>query len=370
MIRILHIARYRDSTMRRKVELLAQQPDLRVGHVYPRLWQDELMRVEQNGLAGQPFEATPVAMSRPADPHRGVYHTLTFGMRRFQPHIVHAEEEPDSLAALQIALARRAFAPKARLALNTWQNLDRPLARHVRLILRITLRASDSVLCANQTAVNLLRRRGYAKTAFVLPPIGVDTRVFEPAPHASPGVEFHVGYVGRLVAEKSIETLIDAVAQLGATQPPVRLSLIGSGAHQAALQAYAASLGDRVRFIPPLPPEQVAQRLRRLDALALPSRTTPVWQEQFGRVLIEAMACKVPVIGSDSGAIPEVIGDAGLIFPEGDAAALAGCLRELIESPSLRAELAERGYARAMRHYTQECIAEQTADFYRWLMRQ
>ena len=101
----------------------------------------------------------------------------------------------------------------------------------------------------------------------------------------------------------------------------------------------------------------------------LPSRTTPVWKEQFGRVLAEAMACKVPVIGSDSGAIREVIGDAGLIFPEGNVAALADCLRLLNASPSLRHDLAERGYVRASGLYTQEHIAEQTADFYRQLMR-
>jgi glycosyltransferase involved in cell wall biosynthesis len=90
--------------------------------------------------------------------------------------------------------------------------------------------------------------------------------------------------------------------------------------------------------------------MRELDALVLPSRTTSVWKEQFGRVIVEAMACQTPVIGSDSGAIPEVIGDAGLIFPEGDAHALGNCLRRLIESPDLRRELGERGHARVKQH--------------------
>jgi glycosyltransferase involved in cell wall biosynthesis len=94
-----------------------------------------------------------------------------------------------------------------------------------------------------------------------------------------------------------------------------------------------------------------------------------VWKEQFGRVLIEAMACKVPVIGSDSGAIPEVIGNAGLIFPEGDADALADRLRRLMASPALRLELATRGYARMRGLYTQERVAAQTAELYRQVMR-
>jgi glycosyltransferase involved in cell wall biosynthesis len=83
---------------------------------------------------------------------------------------------------------------------------------------------------------------------------------------------------------------------------------------------------------------------------------------------VEAMACKVPVVGSNSGAIPEVVGGAGLLFPEGDAVALASCLRRLMESPALRKELAEQGYARAMSLYTQERIADQTAQFYRQMI--
>jgi glycosyltransferase involved in cell wall biosynthesis len=120
--------------------------------------------------------------------------------------------------------------------------------------------------------------------------------------------------------------------------------------------------------MPPMLPAQIAQQFHKIDVLVLPSRTTPVWKEQFGRVLAEAMACHVPVIGSNSGAIPEVIGDAGLIFPEGDVTALANCLRQLINSPDLRHDLAQRGYNRVITNYTQEHIALQTVAFYQQLM--
>src|SRR5260221_14335510 len=96
-----------------------------------------------------------------------------------------------------------------------------------------------------------------------------------------------------------------------------------------------------------MPPARLAAQFCQIDALVLRSLTTPVWKEQFGRVLTEAMACGVPVVGSSSGAIPEVIGEAGLIFPEGDAAALAGCLAKLQQPPALRLALAQRGLARA-----------------------
>ncbi len=127
-------------------------------------------------------------------------------------------------------------------------------------------------------------------------------------------------------------------------------------------------LESRVEFRGALPPAQVAQHLCDLDVVVLPSRTTPVWKEQLGRVLLEAMASQVPVVGSNSGAIPEVIGEAGLIFPEGDAAALADCLQRLQAAPSLRQELAERGYRRVQTYYSQVCLARRTADLYRQLM--
>ncbi len=105
--------------------------------------------------------------------------------------------------------------------------------------------------------------------------------------------------------------------------------------------------------------------MNNLDVLVLPSRTTSVWKEQFGRVLTEAMACKVPVVGSSSGAIPEVIGDAGLVYPEGDIRELAECLRLLMQSRELRGRLSERGYKRVKSLYTQDVIAEKTDALYR-----
>lgn len=369
MLRVLYIARYHDPTMSHKLALLAAQPDLTVCHICPRVWQNELTRVTQDTVTHPAYQQIAVHIHRSADSHRALYRTFTFALRDFRPHIIHAIEEPDSLPALQIAVARRLFAPRAHLLLNTWQNVERPMKKYVRAIMDIALQASDGVVCANTEAQRILRKHGYAKRLVVFPVIGVDTRVFTPGVPA-PHEHFTIAFVGRLVAEKGLNTLIDAVEQLSRseTKPSVRLLIIGGGAQQAETVRYAAKLGDIVQFVPPLRLTEVAQRLHQIDTVVLPSRTTPVWKEQFGRVLAEAMACRVPVIGSDSGAIPEVISDAGLIFPEGDAAALASCLRQLIDSPDLRRDLAQRGYRRVIANYTQERIAQQTADLYRQVM--
>ena len=109
----------------------------------------------------------------------------------------------------------------------------------------------------------------------------------------------------------------------------------------------------------------MAAELRRLDALALPSRTTPTWKEQFGRILIEAMSCGVPVVGSSSGEIPQVGGDGGLIYPEGDVGALAAARRRLGDDAALRAELGRRGRARVLECYTQAALARRYYEVYR-----
>src|SRR5712692_10212389 len=158
MMRVLFIARYRDPTMDRKVRCLAAMEGLSLRQVRPAYWRDDLLSANLVATDGGVDQVSLPMLGRPDDPHRALYRTITFGMRQFRPDIIQAEEEPDSLAALQITLARRLFAPRAKLILNTWQNVDRPLRPEVRWVMRRCLQAADAVLCANQDAQSLLRQ--------------------------------------------------------------------------------------------------------------------------------------------------------------------------------------------------------------------
>ncbi|NDJ35461.1 MAG: glycosyltransferase family 4 protein, partial [Chloroflexi bacterium] len=132
-----------------------------------------------------------------------------------------------------------------------------------------------------------------------------------------------------------------------------------------ATQAGILNIGGQVAFEGKLPSTAMPAFYHTIDVLVLPSRTRPNWKEQFGRVLIEAMACGVPVIGTTSGAIPWVIGDAGLLVPEDDEDALRGALRSLITDRSLYARLSHMGRQRVLEHFTMEQIAQQTVAVYR-----
>jgi glycosyltransferase involved in cell wall biosynthesis len=106
----------------------------------------------------------------------------------------------------------------------------------------------------------------------------------------------------------------------------------------------------------------------QMDTVVQPSLTRPNWKEQFNRVLVEAMACEVPAVCSTCGEMPNVIGDAGIVFPEGDVTALCDCIDGLMRDPSRRAELGARGRARVLEHFTQARVAEETYGVYRRML--
>jgi len=156
---------------------------------------------------------------------------------------------------------------------------------------------------------------------------------------------------------------VTAVARCGG-QPT--LLLLGAGPEHAALRDQAKSLGiaDRVRFLAPRPHEQVAEFMRGIDVLVLLSQTTRTWKEQFGRVIIEAQACGTPVIGSDSGSIPSVVGPGGWIVGEDDVSGLTALLDRLADDPAEIAEKASEGLAQAAWRFTPQKVAADLSDAY------
>jgi glycosyltransferase involved in cell wall biosynthesis len=226
------------------------------------------------------------------------------------------------------------------------------------------LESVDYAIMGTESAAAVWREKGYVGPLGLIPQFGVDPDLFQPVFHAE-ARPFTIGYFGRLVEEKGLLLLVEALAQL--RDPNWRLNLVGGGPLRATLETRLRDLGlsDRVQFCDQIPSTQMPAQYQSLDAFVLPSLTRPNWKEQFGRVLVEAMSSGVPVIGSDSGAIPDVIGEAGLVFPEGDAAALAACLDRLQQDPELRAQLAEQGRQRVLDHFTHPSVAQATVDVYR-----
>jgi len=320
--------------------------------------------LERAHTAGYTLEVLPMALN--GHFHLHFYPGLGHALRRLQPDICHIDEEPYNLSTF-LAL-RQARAVGARTLFFTWQNLPRRYPPPFRNIEAYVLRHADYALVGNQEAETVLRWKGYQGPATLIPQFGVDPEIFRPQPEAVPPSEpFVVGFAGRLEPYKGVLDLLEAMAGL---QGSWRLRLVGAGSLRDAIAERAAALGvaERVSLEPAVSSLDMPRFYRQLHALALPSRTMPNWKEQFGRVLVEAMACGVPVVGSDSGEIPNVIDGAGLTFPEGDVAALRSALEQLQHSPDLRADLARRGRERVLAHYTQAEVARATVEVYRRLL--
>ncbi len=350
----------------RKLENIVSHHDVELTVLVPPTWQDErgVIRLERAHVQGYALRAIPIALN--GNFHLHFYPTLGRELAQLRPHIVHIDEEPYNLATFHATwLARRRG---ARSLFFSWQNLNRSYPFPFNWMERYVLRHSDYGLVGNQAAAEVWRAKGYPGPLRVVPQFGVDPEIFKPKVGArDTGRGFAIGYIGRLVEEKGIDVLLRAAMGLPGLW---RVYVLGSGPERQPLERLTQALGiaDRVIFDAPIPSMQMPAYYSELDVLVLPSRSRPNWKEQFGRVLIEAMACGVPVIGSTCGEIPQVVNTSGLIFPEGNVDALRECLVCLQQDETLWANLSKSGRQRVMEHYTQANVADETVRVYRELM--
>jgi glycosyltransferase involved in cell wall biosynthesis len=291
----------------------------------------------------------------------------------FQPDIIDIWEEPWSLACAQTIFLAKRLCPNTKIIVETEQNIWKKLPPPFQQFQSYCLQHADFVVARSREAEGVVQQKGYTGPSAVVPN-AVDCSLFQPLPPAEKAVlrakfgwgtldSFVAGYVGRLVPEKGLADLVHALSLLPAA---AHLVFVGEGSFRPALEELIRSLhlDARVHFTGSLPLSALPNAMNAMDCLVLPSRTTATWKEQFGRVLIEAGACALPVVGSDSGAIPEVIGPAGLTFPEGDPKALAACLRALMNDPSQRADYGRMGQSRAHALYSWQQVAAQMRALY------
>lgn len=346
-----------------KMEALARQPGLSLVAAVPPAWRDErgTSPLERAHTQGYELRALPVRLN--GSFHLHFYPTIGRLLDEVRPDLFHIDEEAYNLATFHAA--RAAVRRGIPFLFFTWQNILRRYPPPFRWMEQWVYRHAAHAIAGNHAASGVLREKGYRGPRTVIPQFGVELALFPFLPPARPaGEPLVIGYAGRLVEEKGLHVLLEA---LGGLEGAWRAELRGSGPAQAALEARARQRGlaERVRVLPPLPSTEMGQFYRAVDLFVLPSLTRPNWKEQFGRVLIEAMASGCVVVGSDSGEIPGVIGEAGVVVPEGDAGALRVALQRLLTDAGQRAALARAGRARVEQHFTQRAVAQQTAALYR-----
>jgi glycosyltransferase involved in cell wall biosynthesis len=352
----------------RKLRELARHGEVEVVAVVPPSWRDRSyeMRLEQSGADGYELIVSPIVFN-------GSYHAFFFPrlgriLDEQRPDILHMDEEPYNLATFLAGAGARAR--KIPFLFFTWQNLVRSYPPPFRWMERFVYRSAGWAIAGTEAAARVLDQKGYGGPTSVIPQFVVDPNVHSPAANNHPEAKdrpFQIGFAGRLVPEKGVPSLVEACAQLGFD---FHLTILGGGPDEANIRAAVrrVDLEDRVSIPGPLPSADMPAWLQALDVVVLPSLSRPNWVEQFGRILVEAMACGIPVVVSTCGELADVAGDGGLVFPEGDTAALAAALTRLASNQKLRRALAKRGRERVLQRFTYDRLVADTMGVYRGIL--
>jgi len=338
----------------RERELRAQGVDVRL--LAASVWDEGGRPVRLVPEPGEPVRGVRTWGSHPAlfvyDP-RPLWRAL-----REQWDLIDIHEEPFALATAEVLALRaaqrvlRPRRPSPPYVLYSAQNIAKRYPWPFRRLEARALHGAAAISVCNEEAGRVVRTKGMRGPVEVIP-LGLDLARFCPAPagESSPtrpdgersAATVTVGYAGRLAGHKGVDVLLRAVAR----DDRLHLRIAGAGPDDAALRDEARHLGNRVTFLGPLDEDELPAFYRGLDVLAVPSLETAGWVEQFGRVAVEAMACGTPVVASESGALPDVLGAAGLLVPPGDPEALRDALLRVATEPNLSGRLRTSGQERA-----------------------
>jgi L-malate glycosyltransferase len=319
-----------------------------VAMVVPRAWKGDLIRglrfEARDGDRSLRVVPLPVAFSG-----KGSLFFYRSSLRRalagWEPELIFLDEEPWSLAALQTFLEF----PRAKITFFTKENLRKYIPWPFSSLERWVYRRAEGAFAVSDEVEQILRDKGfrgrvqrlyhsYEPTLFKT---HTDSeRVLIKSEFGIPDNVIVIGYFGRLTTEKGLLDLARAlqILELDTALPPWLFVCVGNGPAEAEIrQALTALPPKRYQVLGALSHDRVGRLLAAVDVLVLPSRTTRRWKEQFGRILVEAMACGAAVVGSDSGEIPHLIrrSGGGLVFPEGRPDELAACIARLLRAPEL-----------------------------------
>ena len=367
-MRSLVISRvYADPTARGKLRALASL-GVAVAAAVPDRWFPAGLERQQQTSWGDDggVRTVPVPIRGSALPAANPFwhgRTVRGLLTDFRPDLLQIEEEPWSNGAAAIArVARRLKIPYVIL---TRESL--PVTRSTLATLRRNrvLAGAAGVISVNELAGRLALRGRPSLPYRTIPQLGVPLPLsVQRSPHAG----LAIGFVGRLIHEKGLDLLFRAALKL---EGRWTITVVGTGPAQEELEGLAERLGiaGRITWRGALPRSAVDEVWPKLDVVVVPSRTTPRWIEVTPRAAIEAMAHGLAVIGTAAGAIPETLGDAGIVAPEEDVGALAEALQRLHDDPAEYQRLGAVGRRRVMDGFTDAAIAERTLSFWRDLLR-
>ncbi len=287
-------------------------------------------------------------------------------LKSFKPDVIHLVEEPFSYLALQTLIFKKLVSRKSKVIFHSAHNVSERMAYNFNFIRRLSYLFFDGAVVRNRETHNIIKKQGFTKPV-KLSGNGISLENFKKVnskklkKHLGLTAKNIIGYFGRIEQPKGIQFLIEACSRL---KEDYQILMIGSGQYKKEIEQLIMkfNLNEKIIWLDFIPHEIIAEYYNCVDVVVVPSMTTSFWKESFGRVIIEAMACEVPVIGSSSGAIPDVIDDYGIIFDEQNVDDLFDKLQNLLNDKKLRLQIGKKGVERA-KDFSWENIAKIDYDF-------
>jgi len=295
------------------------------------------------------------------DPHR------LFGLeKQIRDYQILDVADPYYYFSFQAAIVRRSN-PITRLLVTFCETIPHNNEGTVakKRIKQFVLKTADLVICHTSLSRLAALKEGVSAARIRVIPLGVDLAQFHPVANRPESILF----VGRLVPEKGVLVLYDAFKRLSKTYPNLKLNLVGAGPLEKAIKELTRrdNLTNRVT-IRAIPYSKISQSYRVNEYFVLPSYSNTTWEEQYGVALVEAMASGMAIVATKSGAIPEVLGKAGIIVPPKSSTHLAQALEKLIRNVRLRKKLKIAAHERAKRRYSHSLFADKIKAVYEELI--
>jgi glycosyltransferase involved in cell wall biosynthesis len=358
-----------------KLDAIAQIPGVEVALLAPSNWKalewNRALPLETPYPNIKTYSA-PVAFTGRVGAHFYAPWVIWNVIQDFKPDIIQVEAEVFSICAFETAMIARVTGKP--FVVFGWENQLRQLPQARWQTCQFVLKNASAIISGNQDGAEIMKKWGYQGILEVMPQMGVDPEFFASSSKSTAPelTTFRVGFLGRLDRSKGIDLIFAAVAKLRDQGINSQIILCGSGNEEPVLRTLAAELHitDLITWRGAVPHKEAPAELSNFDVLVLPSRSTSTWREQFGHVLIEAMSMGIPVIGSDCGEIPNVVGRADLVFPEENVEALTNILSKLINDVSWRQAAGQYGLDRVNQLYSHKKIAQRLITLWHTVLRQ
>jgi len=321
----------------------------------------DLIVATPGGTAGSDgaIRLAPVPVKgNPADPRelRWQAGTIRRLLTETRPTLVHLEAEPESpLAATTAAVCRKLGVP---FVLFSWRSRPTALGFFARRRARRVLGQAAGVLGGNRVAMDLLHEHAPQALAAAIPPRGLS---LPPSVSRPEREQLVVGYAGRLTPERGPDLLI---AALGKTYGRWQAVIAGTGPEQESLEREIQRLGlaSRIRWLGGIRTETLETLWQEIDCLVVPSRDTADWVDHQAPLLLEAMGRGIPAVVTRAGALPELVGDAGVVVD--GAEDLATALQGWVTDPARCRAAGAMARQWTLERYVTSVVAGRTLAFW------